>query len=154
MLACLHALRTWRAQVLVVFACLKCFASSCACMFYELSVVTCLTRFKKLHAWRALKNGILRELHKMTCLACFIKCHAWRASKNGAFGVFHKIPLGVLKVSNFFFFYCVCDHGALVKFRSWMGSDVFNGKQEIAKFIITIFANFVSILNLKFLVWI
>ena len=104
MLACLHALRTWRAQVLVVFACLKCFASSCACMFYELSVVTCLTRFKKLHAWRALKNGILRELHKMTCLACFIKCHAWRASKNGAFGVFHKIPLGVLKVSNFFFF--------------------------------------------------
>ena len=162
MLACsrtLHALRTWHAHVLLVLArvlcvlpCLECSTCLCACVLYELSVITCLTCLKNLHDWRASKNGMLRVLHKIGCLACFIKWYSWHASKNGSLGVLHKMVC--LKFLNFFLTVCVCDHRALVNCRSWMRSDVFNGSQEIAKFIIKIIANFVFVLNLKFLTWI
>ena len=45
----------------------------------------------------------------------------------------------------------VFDQRALVNYRSWMPRDIFNGRQETARHIITIF---VFVLNLEFLVWI
>ena len=81
---------------------------------------------------------VFGELHKTACLACF---------KNGVHGVLHKMTC--LNLPNCFL--GVFDHRVIVNYRFWMPSDVFNGTQESAKPIFTIF---VFVLNLEFLVWV
>ena len=107
-----------------------------------LAYLACSRALRTCHAYA------LGLLHKMACLSCFKKWRVCSASLNGMLGVLHQIAC--LMLLNCFL--GVCDHGALVKCRFWMRSKVFNGRQEIAKPIITIFV-FV-LLNLKFLVWI
>ena len=122
---------------------MTCLHARVFCVLYVLGGFTCFTCSR---AWRA--RG-LYGLDVLTCLACFIKCRAWRASKYSVLDVLHKIYC--LKLSNCFL--GVFDHGALVNCRLWIRSDVFNGRQEIVKPIITISfcSKFrISCLNLSF----
>ena len=111
-----HESAKWRPSGLMCFACFTCLACSpawCACMLYMLAWLVCFTcsmNLECLRAWRATENGVLVVLHKIARLK-LLTC-----------------------------FLVVCDHGTLVNWIFWMRSDVFNGKQEIAKSIITIFA--------------
>ena len=162
-LACLSALSascTWQAYVLALPSCFMCWrtwralyvrwCSSQAHVLYELGLFTCLTSFIKRRPWHVSKNGVLGVLHKMVCLAylgCFIKWRSWRALKNGVHGVLHKMTC--LNLPNCFL--GVFDHRVIVNYKFWMPSDVFNGTQESAKPIFTIF---VFVLNLEFLVWV
>ena len=129
---------------------MRCLRGRVICVLYLLGVLMCLACSRGLPAHMlgvlggllcSVNLSYLRACHKMACLACF-SCF-----KNNVFVAPHK--MACLKWLNWFL--GVCDHVALVKCRFWMRSDVFNGRQEIAKPIIKIF---VFVLNLNFLVWI